>query len=130
MCPTLSDLMDCSPPGSSAHRILQARILEWVAICFYRGSSQPRDRTWVSHIAGRIFTVWATKEAQNIYITIGKIDTYGNLLYDSGNSTQVLCDNLEEWDMVGGGKQVQEERDIFIAMADLCWCMAETNTVL
>ena len=50
--PTLCDPMDCSPPGSSIHWILQARILEWVAISFSRGSSQPRDRTQVSRIAG------------------------------------------------------------------------------
>ena len=50
------DAMDCSPPGSSVHGILQARILEWVAIPFSRGSSQPRDRTHVSCIAGRFFT--------------------------------------------------------------------------
>ena len=53
----LCDPMDCSPPGSSVHGILQARILEWVAIPFSRGSSQPRDRTPVSYIAGRFFTV-------------------------------------------------------------------------
>ena len=56
---TLCDPMDCSPPGSSVHGILQARILEWVAISFSRGSSQPRDRTWVSCIAGRRFILWA-----------------------------------------------------------------------
>ena len=50
--PALCESMDCSPPGSSIHGILQARILEWVAILFSRGSSQPRDRTQVSHIAG------------------------------------------------------------------------------
>ena len=55
--------MDCSLPGSSIHRIFQARILEWVAISSSRGSSWPRDRTWVSCIAGRLFTVWATREA-------------------------------------------------------------------
>ena len=54
----------CSLPGSSVHGILQSRILEWVAIPFTRGSSQPRDQTWVSHIASRFFTVWATREAQ------------------------------------------------------------------
>ena len=43
--PTLSDPMDCSPPGSSIHGIFQARVLEWVAISFSRGSSQPRDQT-------------------------------------------------------------------------------------
>ena len=52
----------CSPPGYSVHGILQARILEWVAIPFSKGFSQPRDWTWVSHIAGRFFTIWATRE--------------------------------------------------------------------
>ena len=54
--------MDCSPRGSSAHGILQARILEWVAIPFSGGSSWPRSRTQISSIAGRFFTVWATRE--------------------------------------------------------------------
>ena len=49
-------LMGCSPPGSSVHGIPQARILEWVAIPFSRGSSQPRDWTQVSHTVGRFFT--------------------------------------------------------------------------
>ena len=61
-CPTLCDFIDCSPPGSSVHGILQARILEWGAIPFSRGSSRPRDRTQVSHIAGRFFTIWAIRE--------------------------------------------------------------------
>ena len=64
LCPTLCDPMDCSLPGSSVHGISQARILQWVAIFFSRGSSQPRDQTWVSWIAGRFFTIWATREAQ------------------------------------------------------------------
>ena len=54
--------MDCSLPGSSIHGIFQARILEWVAISFFRRSSQPRDGTRVSRIVGRRFTVWATRE--------------------------------------------------------------------
>ena len=58
-CPTLCDPMGCSLPGSSVHGILQARILAWVAISFSKGSSQPRDQTWVSCIAGRFFTIWA-----------------------------------------------------------------------
>ena len=65
-CPTLCDPMDCSLPGSSVHGILQARIMEWVAIPFSRRSSQPRDRTQASHIAGRFFTVWATRESLNV----------------------------------------------------------------
>ena len=55
-CPTLCNPVDCSPPGSSVHGILQARILEWVAISFSRGSSQPRDQTQVSRIGGRRLT--------------------------------------------------------------------------
>ena len=55
-CPTLCDPMDCSPPGSSVHEIFQARILEWVAISFSRGSFPPRDRTHISQIADRFFT--------------------------------------------------------------------------
>ena len=62
-CPTHCDTMYCSLTGSSVHRILQARILEWVAVPFSRGSSQPRDQTQVSHIAGKFFTIWATREA-------------------------------------------------------------------
>ena len=62
-CPTLCDPMDCSLPGSSIQGILQARILEWVAISFSRGSSQPRDQTQVSCIGGRRFNLWATREA-------------------------------------------------------------------
>ena len=54
--------MDCSPPGSSVHGILQARILEWVAISFSRGSSQPSDWTQVSRIAGRCFNLRTTRE--------------------------------------------------------------------
>ena len=57
LCPTLCDPMDCSLPGFSVHGTFQTRILEWVAISFSRGSSQPRDRTWVSHIVGRRFTI-------------------------------------------------------------------------
>ena len=58
-CRAVWSSMDYSPPGSSVHRILQARILEWVANSFSRGSFWPRDRTWVSHIAGRFFSIWA-----------------------------------------------------------------------
>ena len=68
LCPTLFNPLDCSPPGSFVHGILQGRILRWVAYPFARGSSQPRV------IAGRFFTIWATWEAPcnvNVYqITI------------------------------------------------------------
>ena len=62
---TLCDPKDCSLSGSSVHRILQARILEWVACPFSSGSSQPRNRTRVSSNTGRFFTSWVTREASN-----------------------------------------------------------------
>ena len=58
----LCDPMDCSLSGSSVHGIFQARVLEWIAISFSRGSSRSRNQTQVSRIAGRHFTVWATGE--------------------------------------------------------------------
>ena len=60
--PALCNPMTYSLPTFSVHEIFQARVPEWVAISFPRGSSQPRDGTWVSHIAGRRFTLWATRE--------------------------------------------------------------------
>ena len=56
-CPTLCDPMDCSLPGSSVYGIFQAIVLEWIAISFSKESSQPRDRTRVSHIVDRRFTI-------------------------------------------------------------------------
>ena len=54
----------------------------------------------------------------------------GNLLYDAGSSDLVLCDNLEGWDGVGGGREGLEGGDICISLADSCCCLAETNTIL
>ena len=71
-CPTLCDPMDCSLPGFSVHGIFQASVLEWVAISFSRGSSHPRDWTQVSHIVGRCFTLWASREAQATRKKVGK----------------------------------------------------------
>ena len=68
-CPTLCDPMNCSSPGSSVHGNLQARILEWVAIPFSRGSSPPRDQSRVSCITGRFFSVWATRELAGIFFS-------------------------------------------------------------
>ena len=62
LCPTFGD-----PTDHTVHEILQVRILERVAFPFSRGSFQPRDQTQVSHIAGRFFTSWATREAQEYW---------------------------------------------------------------
>ena len=82
-CPTLRDRMDCSPPGSSIHGIFQARILEWVAISYSRGSSWAREWTWVSMNRGAWQTTlhgvmvrhdWAT-----LSLFICKIDNHQGL---------------------------------------------------
>ena len=70
-CSVVSDSLrpvDCSPPSSSVHGILQARILEWGAISFSRGPSWPRDRTQVSHIAGRRFNLCTTRPHINAHV--------------------------------------------------------------
>jgi len=74
--------MDCSLPGSSVHGMLQAKILEWVAIPFSKRSFHPWDWTWVSSIAGRFFTVWTIKHASNVYVREWK---------KKGSSTETLC---------------------------------------
>jgi len=71
---TLCDPLDCSLPGSSIHGSFQARVLEWVAIAFSRGSSLPMDRTRVLHIIGRRFTIWATREALYWRVTWIKVN--------------------------------------------------------
>ena len=68
--PTLCDAMDCTPPGSSIHGILQAWILEWVAIPFSRGSSWPRDQTWVSHISKQIHYCLNHQGSTYMYVCI------------------------------------------------------------
>ena len=74
-CPTLCNPMDFSPPGSSVHGISQTRILEWVAISFSRGSSWPRDQTWVSCTGRRILYWWAIRKAQSL-ITKKKLRSF------------------------------------------------------
>ena len=73
MYDSFCDPMDCCPPGSSVHGILQAGILEWVAIFSSRGSSRPRDRTWVSStpaLAGRFFTTSGASEACTCWVLL------------------------------------------------------------
>ena len=72
LCPTLCHPMDYSPPGPSVHGILQARILEWVAISFSRGYFRPRDQTCVSYIAGSFFTTYSRNTRTHIKLT-GKL---------------------------------------------------------
>ena len=76
-CPTLCDSMDGNLPGSAVHGIFQARILEWAAISFSRGSSQPRDWTRISCIADRRFTVLATSIQFNRSVVSDSLPPYG-----------------------------------------------------
>ena len=69
-CLTLCHPMDCGLPDSSVHGIFQARVLEWVAISFCRGFFRPRDWTQVSCIADRPFTIWVTREAPKVKVSL------------------------------------------------------------
>ena len=77
--------MDCRLLQSSVHGIFQARVVEWVAISFSRGSSWPRDRTWVSHIIGRHFTIWVTREVLspeiNVFLEPQNVILFGNRVF-------------------------------------------------
>ena len=76
--------MDCSPLGSSVHGIFQARILEWIAISFSRGSSRPRNPTRVSCIVGRFFTDWGMRESESCSVVSHSLRPQG--LYSPWNS--------------------------------------------
>ena len=79
-CLTVCDPTVCSPLGSSVHGISQARMLEWVAIPFSRGSSQPRDQTQVSCIAGEFLAIWATGKPPK-WIFINALKTLNTFKY-------------------------------------------------
>ena len=93
-CLTLQDPIDCSPWGSSVHGILQARILEWVTISSSKGSSQPKDGTQASCIAGRLFTVWATKEVTR-HLLKNRIHDFK--VRQKQKSTVSLYRNCQSW---------------------------------
>ena len=99
-CPTLCEPMDCSPPGSSVHGILQARLLEWAAIPFSQGTSWPRDRTQVSRIAGSFCTIWATREtlmlvgASNLnWWGLGKFHSHRKIMQPHGTYSMVVIES-------------------------------------
>ena len=98
LCLTLCNPMDYSPPGSSVHGILQARILEWVAVPFSRGSSWPSDWTWVSCITGRFFTIWATEKShRKTFIPCNNIRTHAWCSVLSVNMLRWLSNTLSKW---------------------------------
>ena len=106
-CLTLCDPMDCSPPGSSVHGVLHARILEWVAIPFSRGPSRPRDRThvsWVSCLADGFFTT----EPQGCYVQdVMNAVLSRSVVSDSATPWAVACQaplitGFSRWKQCGG----------------------------
>ena len=85
--------INSSLQGSFVHGIFQVRVLEWVTISFSRGYSWPRDQTWVSHIAGRCFTLWATTEAPKKWVAISfsrRSSSPGDRTQISPNGKQIL----------------------------------------
>ena len=90
---TLSNPMNCSPPGSSVHEILQTRILEWIAISSSRGSSQTMDQTWVSWIAGRFFTILAISHI-SISISVSIMEIHYEELAHTVMEDKKCCDLL------------------------------------
>ena len=89
-CLTLCDPVDCNSPGSSVHGILQARILEWVTMPSSKESSQLRDLTQVSHIAGRFFTAWATRDATYLNLIARKELGHASCLRDTWEQLLLL----------------------------------------
>ena len=81
LCPTLCDPIDCSPPGSSVHGTLQARILEWVTMHSSRKSSWPRDWTWNSCFAGRFFIAESLGRPINCFIQAEFFGKIKELIY-------------------------------------------------
>ena len=121
-CVRFCDPMGCSPPGSSVHEIFQARILEWVAISFSRGSTWPRYWTRVSHTIGRCFTVWATREAWVRCAQIYAIERElwrrieARLRGQSSKERPVrkIGDESLTWDMTGGWRLERLPREVFL----------------
>ena len=127
VCPTLCNPFDCILPGSSVPGILQAWILEWFAIPFSRGSSQPRDWTHVSYTAGRSYTIWVTREAYSACILYFwksyrtslvvqwlRICHVGNMGSIPGQGTKIpqAKRQLSPWDTTNGTHTAQLERSL------------------
>ena len=127
-CPTL-----CDPMDYTVHGILQARILEWVAFPFSRGSSQPRDQTQVSCIAGRFFTDWAIGEANILYRYL-QSPIYITLILNSQvkklSLTELKLLAVSEWLEFGFPDLIKErewkngEEVSFFCFVLFCFCLS------
>ena len=120
-CPTLCDPMDCSLSGSSIHGFPQARVLEWIAISFSRGSSQPRNRTWVSCIAGRHF--YHLTQCSN-YCTIALISHTSKVMLKILQARLQQYMNRELTDVQAGFRKGRGGRD---QIANICWIIKKAR---
>ena len=120
MCPTLCNPMDCSPPGSSVHGILQKRILEWVAVSFSRRSSWLRDQTCISWISRWVLYHWATREAPGVLLGLCNFKKPLETCIENNNlatkismhllicqgreGVQLWLDGIRRWEFSGEGQ--------------------------
>ena len=126
--------MDCSLPRSSVHGILQARILELVAISFSKGFSRPRDQTRISRIVGRHFTVWATREVLHYRVLECKSrksrDTWSNSKFGHGvqNETgQRLTEFCQENTLVITNTHFQVVQETTLHMDIATWSVLKSD---
>ena len=136
----ICDPMDCSPLGFSVHWILQARILESVAIPFFRGSFWPRDETQISHKAGRFFTIWVTRDAPKIKLAAFILAVLFNSLHNASEvqylsnipiacvfMSYCCCNRPEhtEWfttiQMSSNSSEGQKSKTSFTGLKSRCW---------
>ena len=109
---TLCDPMDYSLPGSSVHGIFQARVLEWGAISFSRGSSnRRRDQTHFSHIVGPCFTIWATRKVPGLFLVCGLWDCSGHILAKLALSSEPGIWIFPKNVVQEGGRKIKEENE-------------------
>ena len=99
-CLTLCDPMDCSLPGSSVHEILQARVLEWVAISFSRGSSPPRNQTWSPALQADSFPT-EPREAQKISLSKTKKSRMTISCTEQKDTSETWSEKCDLWDFSG-----------------------------
>ena len=118
----------CNPVDYTVHEILQARILEWVAFLFSRGSSQPRNRIQVSGIAGRFFTSWATREALECsnYHTIAHISHARKVMLKILQARLQQYVNRELPDVQAGFRKGRGTRD---QIANIHWIIGKNKRV-
>ena len=119
--PTLCNPMDYSLPGFSVHGIFQARVLEWVAISFSRGSSWPRYRTQVSCIAGRHFTLWATRSSGKCTQQLNK---YNSSAFWSNKAWMVLLIYYKRiFSLSNGSSKRTASPSVCDLLSWLCFCL-------